>query len=88
MTRKRFVKLLMARGFGRNLANLEASDARKKGQSYEQHYAEYVRHMERVQAFDTMLAASKELTEAFRRIAISAAVACNAFAEAFNSIRV
>ena len=38
MTRKRFVKLLMAQGYSRNEANLYATRARVLGHSYETAY--------------------------------------------------
>ena len=38
MTRKRFVKLLMAKGYDRNWANDMAMVAQKKGYSYEKAY--------------------------------------------------
>ena len=42
MTRKRFVKLLMARGYSRNEANKRAWDVVYDGGSYDRAYAEIV----------------------------------------------
>lgn len=55
MTRKRFVKLLMAEGIGRNEANAAAEIARKNGESYERSY-------------NLMIGAGKALADAWAKI--------------------
>ena len=41
MTRKRFVKLLMAKGYDRNIANKIAAEDNAKGKTYAEGYAEF-----------------------------------------------
>ncbi len=83
MTRKRFVKLLMAQGYSRNDAREVAMSviARKKS------YADAYREIEEVSTFFLpSLADTLERTvAAFSRLANAFGVAANAFVDAFHA---
>lgn len=82
MTRKRFVKLLMARGFDRNGANAMAVTFREKGYSYEKAYR-------MATAFPNMMdglaAAMNAITDAAWRMAKAITAGFAAFGEAVRA---
>ena len=86
MTRKRFIKLLMANGYSRNGANEIAADALKDGYSYAEAYDHVTRLLPLIEAFSKRLPdAIRAATEAIAKIATAAVEASRAFVDAFNA---
>ena len=86
MTRKRFVKLLMAEGYSRNSANKIADDLRMDGYSYAEGYDHIVRLVPLVQAMIPVVAdAARAAAEAIGKIARAACDAATAAIRAFNA---
>ncbi|SCJ78807.1 Uncharacterised protein [uncultured Flavonifractor sp.] len=79
MTRKRFVKLIMARGISRNEANELAGRVVDACVSYKDAYKAYTTSLPKV--FDTIRTA----VEAIQRVANAICIGMSAFAEAFSS---
>lgn len=65
MTRKRYTKLLMSRGYDRNQAQLEAEQARKSGLSYREAYMEDCRWFTLTGSINNL---SERLQEQIRKI--------------------
>ena len=82
MTRKRFVKLLMAKGYSRNSADCIAWEARRKGYSYEKAY-----HLETAipDLVDRIAPAIIKLGETVGRMAAALGAGFAAFGEAFHA---
>lgn len=82
MTRKRFVKLLMAKGYGRNGANDMAALAQAKGYSYEKAYrlATAIPNL-----VDSLAPAIVNLTESIKKMTTALAAGFSAFGEAFHA---
>lgn len=76
MTRKRFVKLMMAAGVSRNEANEMAERAVSGRVSYSKAYSAYTR-------FPNMVGAIRDVAETIRRMAIAMCEATTAFTETF-----
>lgn len=86
MTRKRFVKLLMAEGYSRNGANEIAEEVLADGFTYAEGYDHVTRMLPLVKAMvDTFADAVKKATDAITRIAVAAAEAAKAFVDAFHA---
>ena len=68
MTRERFVKLCMARGYSRNEANLMASAAVSGGRDYEHAYTCVLINDGYPEAVEAAQRAIKELVEAVNRL--------------------
>lgn len=86
MTRKRFIKLLMAEGYSRNSANNIAGDVLKDGRSYAEAYDQITRLLPLMQAMAAPIAdAVKKMTEAIGRVTRAVAEAVSAAAEAFSA---
>ena len=84
MTRKRFVKLLMAEGYSRNSANDIAGDVVKDGYSYAEGYDHVTRLLPLVQAFcEKLPTAVRAATEAFSKLATAIGEAARAAADTF-----
>lgn len=81
MTRKRFVKLCMARGYSRNEAQELALDARQKGRSYAE--AMGIVDASRV-VFPQLAGAIAEIGRVAAAVAEGLAAAAEAFFAAFN----
>ena len=75
MTRKRFVKLMMARGYDRNGANKLADEARRTNQSY-QAYDDFYNSFER-----TLSDAAYSVGEPFPKVVELVAKVARAFGE-------
>lgn len=82
MTRKRFVKLLMAKGFDRNLAKDMAMVAQKKGYSYEKAYRMATGIPDLV---DNLTPAIVNLAETMSKLATALVAGVAAFAEAYTA---
>lgn len=87
MTRKRFVKLLMAEGYSRNDANDIADEVLEDGFTYAEGYDHIARMLPLVQAMIPRVTdAIEKVTEAITRVATAAgkAVAAEAFSAAMS----
>lgn len=82
MTRKRFVKLLMARGYDRNGANNMATLAQAKGYSYEKAYRLATAIPDLV---DRIGPAIVNLAETVKKMTTALAAGFSAFGEAFHA---
>lgn len=82
MTRKRFVKLLMAKGFDRNCAKDMAMVAQKKGYSYEKAYRMATGIPDLV---DNLTPAIVNLAETVSKLATALGAGFAAFAEAYTA---
>jgi len=82
MTRKRFVKLMMARGYSRNEANALALVARYKGDSYEKAYRMATIIPDLV---DRLTEAFENVVDTAWRMAKALTAGFAAFGEAFRS---
>lgn len=80
MTRKRYIKLLMAKGFSRNEANTAAQMVVEEGDTYLNDYAMFLLHDSA--PYTTELAA---ITEAMSRITDTIANITRALAAAFRA---
>lgn len=80
MTRKRFVKLLMAKGYDRNLANDMAMVAQKKGYRYEKAYCVATGIPDLV---DNLAPAIVNLVKTVSKLATALGAGVSAFAEAY-----
>ena len=91
MTRKRFVKLLMAQGYGRNLANEFAKAANARGKSYKDEYDASFHSFEQLRAsfprIDTeaMYSALVKVADVAARVANALSAGFAAFSEAYRS---
>lgn len=86
MTRKRFIKLLMAEGYSRNGANDIADDALKDGYSYAETYDQITRLLPLVQAITPEITdAIKKATEAIAKVVTATVEAAGAFIDAFTA---
>ena len=79
MTRKRFVKLMMSKGYDRNEANAYAAKARAIGSSYEAYTST------NTPQFNIAADALKNAINAISKFAAAAAAGLSAFNDAFNS---
>ena len=84
MTRKRFVKLLMEKGFSRNEATLEAHFVKETGKSYQQHYDWLVMCETFAEMRDRIAGAFSSVCDAAKRVVTALAAGVEAFAEAYN----
>lgn len=82
MTRKRFVKMLMAKGYDRNGANCVAWEARRKGYSYEKAYRLATAIPDLV---DRLGPAIVKLGETIGKMAAALGAGFAAFGEAFHA---
>lgn len=82
MTRKRFVKLLMAKGYDRNLANCMAMVVQKNGYSYEKAYCVETCIPDLV---DNLAPAIVNLAETVSKMATALCAGFSAFCEAYRS---
>lgn len=82
MTRKRFVKLLMAKGYDRNWANDMAMVAQKKGYRYEKAYRMATGIPDLV---DNLAPAIVNLAETVSKLATALGAGFAAFCEAYIS---
>ena len=82
MTRKRFVKLLMARGYSRNGANDMATLARAKGYSYEKTYRLATAIPDLVDRIAPVIA---NFAESVKKVAAALAAGFSAFGEAYRA---
>ena len=86
MTRKRFVKLLMAEGYSRNSANEIADEALEDGFSYAEAYGYVIRLLPLMDALAGPLAdAVTKATESIGRVAKAVSDAAIAAAKAFTA---
>jgi hypothetical protein len=86
MTRKRFIKLLMAKGYSRNGANEIAADVLKDGYTYAEAYDQLTRILPLIEAICKQLPdAVRAATEAIAKIATAAVEALRAFVDTFNA---
>lgn len=86
MTRKRFVKLLMAEGFSRNGANKIAEDVRKDGLTYAEGYDMVIRLLPLIDSLTKSLPeAIRSATEAISKFATAIGEAAGAFVETFKA---
>ena len=87
MTRKRFVKLLMANGYSRNMAQFIAQIEAGLGNSYKEAFGKDKRDGSAALMNDFLspeiYSVIKEAAEAFGKIARAACAAAEAFVEAF-----
>lgn len=86
MTRKRFVKLLMSRGYSRNEANSKAQAAVSAGVTYEQAYFAVRVEAGDKEALEAVQAACERIVEAVRSITEAAMAASMAIAVAWPSM--
>lgn len=90
MTRKRFVKLLMSRGYSRNEAQAMALTQRQKGQSYAEAYAALTLTMWGIkaqgfaEAIQALAVTVQVTTEA---IVEGVAAFCDAFSRAMDKLK-
>lgn len=89
MTRKRFVKLLMADGYSRNSANNIAAAARNDGMKYSAAYSAEKATKAALKklscaAISTICDAIPALVDAVQKVACAAAEAVEAFTKAFQ----
>lgn len=91
MTRKRYVKLLMGRGYSRNEANIYAQDVVADGGSYQQDYDDMEEMLRKFDNIADMQAAMQRLSQAiaeaipgFVAAATRAVEALNAWLSAFG----
>ena len=82
MTRKRFVKLLMAKGYSRNTANGMATLAQAKGYSYEKAYRGETAIPNLV---DSLAPAIAAMAETIGKMAAALAAGFSAFGEAYRA---
>lgn len=86
MTRKRFVKLLMAEGYSRNGANEIADKTIEDGFSYAEAYGHVIRDLQIVKAFSGRLAdAAQKAAESLGRVARAVCEAASAAVKAFSA---
>ena len=86
MTRKRFVKLLMAEGYSRNSANTLADDVIADGYSYAEGYSHVIRILPLVEALAGPLAdAAQKAADALGRVARAVGEAASAAVQAFSA---
>lgn len=86
MTRKRFVKLLMAEGYSRNSANTLADDVIADGYSYAEGYAHITRLLPLIEKMvDPLADAVEKATEAICRFGNAVSAAASAAVQAFNA---
>jgi hypothetical protein len=86
MTRKRFIKLLMAKGYSRNGANEIATDVLKDGYTYAEAYDQLTRILPLVQAITPEVTdAIKKATEAIAKVATATVEAARAFIDTFTA---
>lgn len=83
MTRKRYIKLMMAEGWDRNTANAFAEQVREEGTSYAADYAEHERIFRRID-FDALCAAIKNVTDTIWRVSKALHSALDAFGKAYR----
>ena len=79
MTRKRYIKLLMSRGYDRNQAQREAEQARKSGLSYREAYMKDCRWFTLTGSINNL---GEHLQEQIRKIACAVSSGLLAFCEA------
>ena len=89
MTRKRFIKLLMSRGYSRNEANTLAADARRCGMKYSNAYmAESAMRAAKINLkdidFTAVCDAAIKVAEAATKVASAIAKAAYAFAKTYQ----
>ena len=86
MTRKRFVKLCMSKGYSRNTAYLLARDAQENGTSYETalHQIEFADQLIRAIDWEAFGQAMNSVIETVGKIAAAAGKAVEAAASAFR----
>lgn len=82
MTRKRYTKLLMARGLDRNTANWLAAQARCGGKSYAYAYAAGNRYQ--INNFPQLDISAEQFFEAVKRAATDLAAGFAAISKAFK----
>ena len=84
MTRKRFVKLLMAQGYDRNEANEKALCVQREGGSYKEAYAAETDFLRSCKAMvDGICASVQRLSETIGRMAAAFSAGVAAFGEAY-----
>lgn len=87
MTRKRFVKLLMANGYSRNMAQFIAQLEAGLGNSYKEAFGKYKRDGSAALMNDFLspeiYSVINDVAESFGRIARAACAAAEAFVDAF-----
>lgn len=90
MTRKRFVKLLMAAGYDRNEANAAAVDVRSRGIEYRTAYivtksAMSIGSKLNDVNIDAMCEAIRKIVDAAQKVALAIGKAAAAFAETYTT---
>lgn len=86
MTRKRFVKLLMAEGYSRNSANKIADDVLADGLTYAEGYDMVIRLQPLIDSLTASLPeAIRYVTEAISKFAIAIGEAAGAFVDTFKA---
>lgn len=83
MTRKRYIKLMMAEGWDRNTANAFAEQVQADGISYAEDYADHERLFRRID-FDALCAAMKNVTDTIWRVGKALCSAIDAFGKAYT----
>ena len=83
MTRKRYIKLLMAEGWSRNTATAFAEQVQAEGKSYAEDYADHVRLFRRID-FDALCAAMENVKETIQRVGRALHHAIDAFGKAYT----
>ena len=78
MTRKRYIKLLMSRGYDRNEAQRKAEQVRKSGLSYREAYMKDCRWLTLTGSINNL---AENLQEQIRKIACAVSSGLQAFAE-------
>ena len=86
MTRKRFIKLLMAEGYSRNEANQIAEDVRADGLTYAEGFDQVTRMLPVIQeALQRMMEAVQPVVDAIWKVSCALSEAVKAFAETFQA---
>lgn len=86
MTRKRFVKLCMANGYGRNAANLIAKGFNAKGKTYAEAYQVTIAVKKLCDRIIPVIGETVErVNKAISKVAKAASAAAAAFTEAFQA---
>lgn len=86
MTRKRYIKLMMAEGWDRNTANYMAMRVREHGMSYAEDYAAEERLYSRLHPIDidALFAMMKNVTDTIWRVSKALHSALDAFGKAYR----
>ena len=86
MTRKRFIKLLMAEGYSRNSANKIAEDVRNDGMTYAEGFDQATKMLPVIQdTLQRMMDAIQPVVDAIWRVSCALGEAVKAFHDTFQA---